>query len=810
MMRRMVVLSILLLSLIALTTQSAGLEMQLDVDQRNSENEVNVTPIEPTSLSLEVVEVVYYPPSPYLIPESVPAIGELHSGEGIAFEVVLREGAGADSLGTSTLYFKTELEDPLWKVQLLDDENNPFVTISRGSSEFTLVVDHQDFEKVSVVLSGKAPEVSERTQITAMGILQTVNDGGQYETLKVVEIKSYVSSSDRSDALSAIQKAEEKIRWVEDEIQYAKRKGADTSLAESELKNAKQFLENAKNLYNAGNFAGAHSAALSASASASKAYRYVLEAMMKLSPKMSVSPREFKTDLYQGSETTFGIVIEETAGFAPIKNVELKPVILIGVTPPPSFRTIPPEWISFDKNNFDVPAGGKVTVNCKIKVPKDAEPGGYYGTIEVVRDVVKTKTGIPIGLPEYITIEINVLRDAIPPEIIVYSPKDGEVVFEPYVTIKGVARDNIGIKSLKISKLGEFYPLRVAAEKERGTEVKFKDEMQLEKGWNYFTIEAEDFAGNRESKTISVRYIASEIVPDPYLIPESVPVPINLQSGEDVTLKVMLRDPIGGEDQISYSSILYFRTELEDPVWTVQLLDEDDNPVETISKSSSTFTIEVDHQKFEKISVGLTGKAPAVSRSTQITAMQIRQQIASSYDSKTIKIYPIKTIVELKTWVSPLRIVTPTPPLETPPPPPTSPTPAPKPELEELSVSIHPKHVEAKPGDTINYTVTIDWYPPEWKGEMKISAVISAAGFEKRFELPPVTPGTSPPVTNKITIPVPENVPPLTCKLKLEVEAGSLSASDETELVIKLKETPGFEALLGILAIIAVSLRKIR
>ena len=157
-----------------------------------------------------------------------------------------------------------------------------------------------------------------------------------------------------------------------------------------------------------------------------------------------------------------------------------------------------------------------------------------------------------------------------------------------------------------------------------------------------------------------------------------------------------------------------------------------------------------------------------------------------------------------------MKNVTQGPPLETGPIGPPIPLNPPKQKLEDLSVSIHPKYAEAKPGDTINYTVTIDWYPPEWRGDMKISAVISAAGFEKRFELPPVTPGTSPPITNKITIPVPENVPPLACKLKLEVEAGSLSASDETELVIKLKETPGFEALLGILAIIAVSLRKIR
>ncbi len=127
------------------------------------------------------------------------------------------------------------------------------------------------------------------------------------------------------------------------------------------------------------------------------------------------------------------------------------------------------------------------------------------------------------------------------------------------------------------------------------------------------------------------------------------------------------------------------------------------------------------------------------------------------------------------------------------------PTPKSK-KLEKLSVSIYPKYVEAEPGSSINYTVTIDWYPPEWKGEMKILAVISAAGFERKFELPSVTPATNPPITNEISIPIPENIPPLTYKLRLEVKADSLKASDETELQIKLK-TPGFEILTEIIGI---------
>ena len=72
--------------------------------------------------------------------------------------------------------------------------------------------------------------------------------------------------------------------------------------------------------------------------------------------------------------------------------------------------------------------------------------------------------------------------------------------------------------------------------------------------------------------------------------------------------------------------------------------------------------------------------------------------------------------MDIKSWVNPLVLLTP-PPLEIEMGPPTPLNP---PSLEDLSVSIHPKYAEANPGDTINYTVTIDWYPPEWRGDMKI------------------------------------------------------------------------------------------
>lgn len=82
---------------------------------------------------------------------------------------------------------------------------------------------------------------------------------------------------------------------------------------------------------------------------------------------MSVSPSEYETDVYQGLEAKFGIVME-TSGLE-LKNVHLYVVEYATLTYPP-VNPIPAGWISFDKNNFDVPAEGKVTVNCTIRIPK--------------------------------------------------------------------------------------------------------------------------------------------------------------------------------------------------------------------------------------------------------------------------------------------------------------------------------------------------------------------------------------------------------------------------------------------------------
>lgn len=128
--------------------------------------------------------------------------------------------------------------------------------------------------------------------------------------------------------------------------------------------------------------------------------------------------------------------------------------------------------------------------------------------------------------------------------------------------------------------------------------------------------------------------------------------------------------------------------------------------------------------------------------------------------------------------------------------------------LSMIEVSIEPKSTKAKPGDRITYTVTLNWDPKEWEGLVNVSLVISAAGFEKRYEVLQITmKGSTPPLSRQISFEIPKNLPPTTYNVKLIVSADSVNASDEASLNVSL---PGFEAVFGVAAvIIALMIRRL-
>ncbi len=152
------------------------------------------------------------------------------------------------------------------------------------------------------------------------------------------------------------------------------------------------------------------------------------------------------------------------------------------------------------------------------------------------------------------------------------------------------------------------------------------------------------------------------------------------------------------------------------------------------------------------------------------------------------------------------RTPTPTPTAAPTPTPTTAPTPTPAatptPTLQSLSVDINPKTVTAKPGDTIEYTITANWAPVTWNGDIQAKVELGAMGISKHYNRSIPTEGLEPPINRTIHPTIPENAPPATYKAKVTAMADSISDTAETELNV---ETPGFGAITALAGLLAVA-----
>ncbi|AGK60810.1 hypothetical protein Asulf_00800 [Archaeoglobus sulfaticallidus PM70-1] len=126
--------------------------------------------------------------------------------------------------------------------------------------------------------------------------------------------------------------------------------------------------------------------------------------------------------------------------------------------------------------------------------------------------------------------------------------------------------------------------------------------------------------------------------------------------------------------------------------------------------------------------------------------------------------------------------------------------PAPTSKLESLSLSITPSKITAKPGETINLKLKVDWEPKDWKGKADVKVVLSAAGFKKEFELPGIV-LENPPIETEFSYTLPENLPPLTYEAKIIVEAEDKKAESEVEVAVGLSQTPGFEVVIALISV---------
>ena len=128
--------------------------------------------------------------------------------------------------------------------------------------------------------------------------------------------------------------------------------------------------------------------------------------------------------------------------------------------------------------------------------------------------------------------------------------------------------------------------------------------------------------------------------------------------------------------------------------------------------------------------------------------------------------------------------------------------------LQSLTLEISPSGITANPGDTINLRLRVDWEPNDWKGKADVKIILSAAGFKKEYELPDVI-LENPPIEEEFSYTLPDNLPPLTYKATIVVEAGSQKAEDSVQIKVGASGAPGFEVVLGVISLVgAMVLRR--
>ncbi len=119
-------------------------------------------------------------------------------------------------------------------------------------------------------------------------------------------------------------------------------------------------------------------------------------------------------------------------------------------------------------------------------------------------------------------------------------------------------------------------------------------------------------------------------------------------------------------------------------------------------------------------------------------------------------------------------------------------------ELKELTINVEPKTVKAKGGDTVKFRIKVDWKPEDWRGSIKFKIILSAGGFSKTFETPPLDVTTNPPIKQEFPVTLPKNLPPMTYNVKIIAIADGQKAEDNVSIVY---QTPGFEVIFGAIAI---------
>jgi len=95
------------------------------------------------------------------------------------------------------------------------------------------------------------------------------------------------------------------------------------------------------------------------------------------------------------------------------------------------------------------------------------------------------------------------------PVVSVTSHKDGTTVNKQKIVLRGVASDNVKVKSILVSATGATNATWIAATLEPGNN-SWSLEVTLKNGWNEIAIRASDDAGNTNTTTLSLKYAKSQ------------------------------------------------------------------------------------------------------------------------------------------------------------------------------------------------------------------------------------------------------------------------------------------------------------
>ena len=168
---------------------------------------------------------------------------DLFVGEKLHIDEVVLKEVSPDLTDRTTLYLSTNLVDPIWDIKMVNSSGWVYQDTQRYW-EFSMEFDHAVYDTLIISLSGTTPVVEKKEYHYLMHVM--VGDE------EITSITAYVTTDEINEALAAIDRADERIMTVKDEIKSAEDTGVPAAMLEASkgfLNSAEGSLGSAKVLY---------------------------------------------------------------------------------------------------------------------------------------------------------------------------------------------------------------------------------------------------------------------------------------------------------------------------------------------------------------------------------------------------------------------------------------------------------------------------------------------------------------------------------------------------------------------------------